>query len=76
MDQLFSANQMQRFEASDSPAHAAIADRMANWLFAMISRRDLVAVAGFCAVGLILTLAAMAWLPDFAAAMAQIGAVP
>lgn len=76
MNQLLTIHQLQPFGASSSSGYDSTAYRVANWVLAAIRRPDLVAVVGFCAIGLILTLTAMARLPDFATAVAQIGAVP
>jgi hypothetical protein len=76
MNQLISAHRAQRFAASNSSAYAETVDRIANWVLVTLRQRGFIAVFGFCAIGLILTLAAMAWWPDFAAAIAQAGAVP
>jgi hypothetical protein len=76
MYQLFSIQRSQPFGVFNSSGYASTVYRLANRFLVAIRRPDLIAVIGFCAIGLILTLAAMARSPDFVAAIAQIGAVP
>jgi len=74
MNQLFTAyHELQPYGASRSSGYDPAVYRTASRLLARISGSDLIAVVGLCAIGLTLTLAAMAWLPDFAAAVALIG---
>jgi dienelactone hydrolase len=75
MNQLFSIQQLRPFGAFNSPGYAPAVYRVAGWLRAAVGRPDLIAVIGFCAIGLIVTLAALARSPGFAAAIAQMDAV-
>ena len=74
MNQLLSVQKLQPVAASNPFGLDLAALPASNRLLAGIRRPDLVAVVGFCAIGLMLTFAAMVRLPEFAAAIAQIGA--
>jgi dienelactone hydrolase len=75
MNQLFSIQQLQPLGAFNASGYAPTVYRVANWLRAAAGRPDLIAVIGFCAIGLIVTLAALARSPGFVAAIAQIDVV-
>lgn len=51
-------------------------DRATNWLFSTLTRPDVIVVLAFCAIGLALTLAAVATSPDFASLLAETGSMP
>ena len=53
-----------------------IVERTAGRLVATLTRPDVAVVLCFCAIGLILTFAALARSPDFASALAQQGLMP
>ena len=76
MNQLFTAyHELQPYGSSRSSDYESAVYRLSNRLLSTIRRSDLIVVLGLCAIGLVLTVAAMAWLPDFAAVIAQIGAL-
>jgi hypothetical protein len=75
MNQLFSSQKLQPFAMSGSSGQALAAYQGSNRVLATIGPSDLMAVIGFCAIGLLLTFATMARLPEFAAAIAQVGAL-
>lgn len=74
MNQLFTAyHELQPYGALKPSTYDSAVYRAANRLMAASRHSDVIAIIAFCAVGVTLTLAATAWLPDFAAAVAQIG---
>lgn len=69
----FAAN---RAQALPQGAHSATVERATTWLLATIGRPDVAVVLSFCAIGLVLTFAALATSPDFASALAETGNMP
>lgn len=67
----FAAN---RVQALPQAAAYPTADRAASWLLATLTRPDVVVVLAFCAIGLILTLAALATSTDFASVLVETSA--
>jgi hypothetical protein len=65
-----------RAQALPQAAHYSSAERTANWLLSTLARPDVFVVLCFCAIGLVLTFAALAASPDFASALAQTGTMP
>jgi hypothetical protein len=65
MSQLSTFRQLQRFENPTQPHHMTAENGVMNWLRTNIKQRDLIVVVGFCAIGLMLTFAVMAQVPDF-----------
>lgn len=67
MSELSALRQLQPLEKPmpSMPSGRVTKNGLAKWIRATIRHRDLIAVLGFCALGLILTFAAMAWLSDF-----------
>ena len=67
---------MSQFATNRAPAlpQAAAyptAEHAAGWLLSILTRPDVIVVVAFCAIGLILTCAALATSADFASALAQ-----
>jgi hypothetical protein len=75
MNQLFAVPQLRPLGAFHSLGYAPTVYRVTNRLRTAVRRPDLIAVIGFCAIGLIITLAALARSPGFVAAIAQIDVV-
>lgn len=69
----FAAN---RAEALPQAAAYPNADRAVSWLLSTITRPDVAVVLAFCAIGLILTLAASAMSADFASIGVETSATP
>lgn len=69
----FAAN---RAEALPQAAAYPTAERAAGWLLSTITRPDVVVVLAFCAIGLILTFAALATSADFASVLVETSATP
>jgi hypothetical protein len=69
MNQLFAVDQLQPFAPTSSSGYG-MTDRDREQLLATASQTDLIAVIGFCAIGLILTFAALIVWPGITAAMA------
>jgi len=59
-----------RAQALPQAAHYPTVERSANWLLSTLTRPDVVVVLCFCAIGLILTFAALATSADFASVLA------
>lgn len=66
----------QRAQALPHVASYSAVDRATNWLFSTLTRPDVIVVLAFCAIGLALTLAAVATSPDFASLLAETGSMP
>jgi hypothetical protein len=73
MTQLTSIRDLQPLEQSH---RAGTVNREAHWLRSVMKQRDLLLVIGFCAVGLIMTFAALMQLQGFSAAIGDISLVP
>lgn len=69
----FASNRAQALP--QAPEYSSV-ERAANWLFATATRPDVVVVVAFCAIGLVLTFAALATSPDFASALADTANMP
>jgi hypothetical protein len=65
-----------RAQALPQVAHYASAERTAGWLLSTLTRPDVAIVLAFCAIGLILTFAALAASPDFASVLVEESAMP
>lgn len=73
MSQFAAAN---RAQALPQAAAYPTAEHAASWLLSTLTRPDVVVVLAFCAIGLILTLAALATSADFAAMLVETSAMP
>lgn len=69
----FAAN---RAEALPQGAPYSTVEHAAGWLLATLTRPDVAVVLSFCAIGLLLTLAALLASPDFASVLAQESTMP
>jgi hypothetical protein len=67
MSQSFSVRPLQPLVMSNASPGVTVMTRIANWFRIASSQRDLIAVVGFCAIGLVITFAVIAHLPDFSA---------
>lgn len=65
-----------RVQALPQTASYSTVEHAASWLVATLTRPDVVVVLFFCAIGLILTFAALATSTDFASALAQESLMP
>jgi hypothetical protein len=65
-----------RAQALAQPAQYSGLERTTNWLMSTLTRPDVVIVLCFCAIGLLLTFAALASSPDFASVLAEQGSMP
>jgi hypothetical protein len=65
-----------RAQALPRAAPYSTVEHAAGWLLATLTRPDVVVVLSFCAIGLLLTFAALATSPDFASVLAQESAMP
>lgn len=65
MSELSSARPVQPWQNSTSPLRAATANRKWGVFASTMQQSGLIVVVAFCAAGLLLTFAALAWLPDF-----------
>jgi hypothetical protein len=65
-----------RAQALPQAADYTSVERTAGWLLSTLTRPDVVVVLAFCAIGLILTFAALASSPDFAAALVDESTLP
>ena len=65
-----------RAQALPQAASYPTVERTANWLIATLGQRDVLVVLCFCAIGLIVSFAALAQLPDFASALEEVGTLP
>lgn len=65
-----------RVQALPQAASYSTVERTASWLAATLTRPDVAVVLFFCAIGLILTFAALATSTDFASALAQESLMP
>jgi len=75
MTELSAIRQLQPLPTFAPPREAK--ERAApSWLASAIRQRDLIVVIGFCAVGLIVTLAALTQLSAFSEAIGAISLVP
>jgi hypothetical protein len=72
----YSFSQAQSFPISMRSRQATMAGGTANWFRVIGKQRDLVVVAAFCAIGLAVSLAVFARLPDFATAIAAMNLTP
>lgn len=71
MPQLASA----RIQPFEKATRYSAAERTAKWLRSTITQPDPLVVFCFCAIGLAVTLAALAAFADFSSAMEQIGSL-
>lgn len=69
----FASNRVQALPQATS---YSAGERTASWLLATLTRPDVVVVLFFCAIGLILTFAALATSTDFASALAEESLMP
>jgi len=69
----FAANQAQ---ALPQAAAYPTAERVTGWLLSTLTRPDIVVVVAFCAIGLILTLAALATSADFGSMLVETNDTP
>ncbi|GEM_PF-4006146 len=69
----FAANQAQ---ALPQAAAYPTAEHTASWLLSILRRPDVAVVLAFCAIGLTLTLAALATSADFASTLVETSATP
>jgi hypothetical protein len=69
----FAAN---RAQALPQAAAYPTAERAASWLLSTLTRPDVVVVLSFCAIGLILTLAALATSADFVSVLVAESTMP
>jgi hypothetical protein len=76
MTESLSVHRLQPLIMSNASRGGTLFSRIANFFRTASKQRDLVVVVGFCAIGLILTLALAAQLPDFSAAMVDISLIP
>lgn len=65
-----------RAQALPQAAAYPTAGHAASWLLATLTRPDVAVVLAFCAIGLILTMAALAMSTDFASALVETGVTP
>lgn len=65
-----------RAQALPQAAPYSTVEHAAGSLLAALTRSDVVVVLSFCAIGFLLTFAALATSPDFAAVLAQESAMP
>jgi hypothetical protein len=65
-----------RAHALPQAAPYSTVERSANWLLSTLTRPDVIVVLCFCAIGLILTFAALATSPDFASGLAETSTLP
>jgi hypothetical protein len=72
----FTTPQIRPITISSPPRQASVGDMVAGWRQTAAKHRDLILVVAFCAIGLIVTFAAIAEMPDFSDAIAQISLVP
>ena len=69
----FAAN---RAQALPQAAAYPTVERATNWLVSTITRPDVVVVLAFCAIGLLLTFAALATSADFASMLVETSTMP
>lgn len=67
---------LQPFAKISVPFQPKTMDRSSNRFSAASGRRDLMIVAAFCAIGLVLSFAVWAQMPDFSDVIGQINLVP
>ena len=65
-----------RAQTLPQAAEYSTVERAASWLVSTLTRPDVVVVLSFCAIGLILTFAALVTSPDFASVLAETANVP
>lgn len=75
MTGLSSVRSLQPSAKTGPSRQATTVNGVAGWLRWANERRDLVAVVGFCAIGLILTFAVLAGMPNFFATIGEISAI-
>lgn len=71
-----SVRHLQPFAQSAAPSRPTAIDRAAKRVRAATWQHDLMIVAAFCAIGLVLTFAVLAQVPDLSASIGQISLVP
>lgn len=71
-----SVRHLQPFANTAMPSHSRKMDRALNRLGAAFGPRDLMLVAAFCAIGIALTFAVLARVPELSDAIGQIALVP
>ena len=71
-----SVRHLQPFVNPALPSHPTAMERAAKRLRATRGQRDLMIVAAFCAIGLVLTFAVLSQMPDLSDAVGQITLVP
>jgi hypothetical protein len=69
----FASNQV---HALPPVAAYSTVERAGSWLHSTLTRPDVVVVLSFCAIGLVLTFAALAMSPDFGSILAEGSYVP
>jgi hypothetical protein len=72
----FTTPQIRPLAISNPPRETSMGDIFASLRQTAAKHRDLILVVAFCAVGLIVTFAALEEMPDFSDAIAQISLVP
>jgi hypothetical protein len=76
MNRPFTTPQIKPLAISSPPQEASMGDMVGGWRRTAAKHRDLILVVAFCTIGLVVTFAAIAQMPDFSDAIAQISLVP